>query len=347
MGAIGVAWQIRKSATGGSLYTGMNGIWLLNEDSRTIESPQQTLESFLHCLGRLPERAPLEPELMRVRKHEGMVCEKVSFLSFAGCRVVGEVWRQEGQTGSLPALLAIHGHGGNYVQGKSKLIERRRGNPTYGYGVKLIRAGFVLMAIDLLGFEERRIAPLVSGVPWEKDMERMLFGNLLLQGFTLAGMNLFELSRAIDYLSSRLDLIDVNRIGVVGHSMGGTLAPLLMLFDHRIKVGVSAAGVSTWRSMIEKQVIHNFGVYIPGLLQIADMDRLLSHLAPRPFLLIAGERDQNFPVEGVQDVVSAMRENYEKTGARPGAFEWHIHPGGHPFEEVQQEKMLTFLGKWL
>jgi len=133
---------------------------------------------------------------------------------------------------------------------------------------------------------------------------------------------------------------------VIGHSMGGTLAPLLMLFDKRVKVGASAAGLSTWRAMIDNQVLHNFGVYLPGLLTFGDLDDLCVQIAPRPFMMIAGEKDPNFPVKGIKGIVSKAKREWKDHGS-VNAFKWIIHPKGHKFNMEEQDVAVSFLREWL
>lgn len=301
---------------------------------------------FVSCLGRIPKRPPLEPVIVSCRKQAGVLYESVAFMGGETYRIHGFLVHSSEASEKHAGLIAIHGHGGNYDQGKEKIFKTRSGNPTYGYGLRLVEAGFAVFAIDLLGFGERQVRPLENETPWPQDMDRFIFCTLLLHGATLAGIHLFDLSKAVDYMASRSDIVDPNCIGVIGHSMGGTLAPLLMLFDERVKVGVSASGLSTWREMIDKQVIHNYGVYLPGLLPNGDLDDLCAQIAPRPFMMIAGEKDPNFPLEGVRSIERKMREQYIKQGAEQ-ALEVLIHPGGHPFEIEQQDMAWRFLQKWL
>ena len=302
--------------------------------------------AFLKQLGNLPERITLEARCLGIWDYRDYTQEKVCFQSSPDQFVPAYLLVPKTGAPPFPAVVVVHGHSSDLVWGKTMICVPRRGTIAAGYGVRLLQRGYVVIAIDLVGFEERKLTPVQEKTPWRQDMERLIFCSLLLQGATLAGLNLFDLSRAVDYLHERTDVVDPDRIGVIGHSMGGSLTPLLMLFDGRIRVGVSAAGLSTWRAMMAHQVIHNFAVYIPGLLEISDLDEFLTLIAPRPFLMIAGEQDPNFPIEGVHDVAKAMRARYETLGC-PDAFEVYIHPGGHPFETSQQEAALTFLDRWL
>jgi|GEM_PF-709943 len=299
-----------------------------------------SLHPFLACLGRLPRTGETAGEIVSVTRSGNTVLEQVVLTGDFGYRIPGVLAYAEENRNSV-GVIAIHGHGGNYEQGKEKIFKTRSGNPTYGYGLRLVEAGFVVFAIDLLGFGERQVKPVADRTPWVQDMERFIFCTLLLHGATLAGIHLFDLSSAVDYMASRSDIVDPDRIGVIGHSMGGTLSPLLMLFDERLKSGVSAAGLSTWRAMIDHQVIHNFGVYLPGVLNYCDMDDLCARIAPRPFMMIAGKNDLNFPIIGIpQSFQQVLAKSKTKDIAR--TYEAIVHDGGHAFEIVHQDCAIEF-----
>lgn len=316
-------------------------------EARGLDSSgnQKSLHNFLHRLGKLPQRSRSQnihlatwdcgeylQELLAIRMNENQAAPAYLLMPKQSRKPV-------------PVLLAIHGHGGNYYWGKSKVTSRRNGVPTYGYAISLVKLGYAVLALDLPAFEERSFAAQVQPGPWPTAIERLIFSNLLLKGSTLMGWDLWELSNAIDYLETRSD-INAQRLGVIGHSMGGTLAPLLMLFDHRPKVCVSSCGVSTWRHMMERHVVHNFACYIPGLMETGDLDELLKLIAPRPLQIIAGEEDPNFPPEGVRAIVQALEGEYQQHQA-PQALEAHILPGGHFFDEQRQSLATQFLARWL
>jgi dienelactone hydrolase len=316
-------------------------------EARVLDSSgnQKSLQDFLQRLGKLPQRSRSQDihlatwdcgeylqELLAIRMNENQAAPAYLLMPKQSPK-------------PLPVLLCIHGHGGNYYWGKSKVTSRSKGVPTYGYALPLVKLGYAVLALDLPAFEERSFAAQVQPGPWPTATERLIFGNLLLKGSTLMGWDLWELSNAIDYLETRSE-IDAQRLGVIGHSMGGTLAPLLMLFDHRPKVCVSSCGISTWRHMLERHVVHNFACYIPGLMEAGDLDELFMQIAPRPFLIISGEEDPNFPPEGVRAIVSALGCEYQKHKA-PQALEAHILPGGHFFDEQRQSLATQFLARWL
>ena len=231
--------------------------------------------SFLRVLGRLPYRGPPAATHLATWDCGDYFQEYVSFQSTHGQMVPAYVLVPKNIRGPRPAIVAIHGHGGNLLWGKSKVTASMPRRLTYGYGIRLVKQGYVVLAPDLLGFEDRGFSTVVRPGPWNPDIERLLFGNLLLEGANLLGWNLFELSCAIDYLHTRKD-VEPESIGVIGHSMGGSLAPLLALFDRRIRAVVASCGIGTWKTMMARHVIHNLSFYAPSLLrEVGDLDQLL------------------------------------------------------------------------
>ncbi len=313
--------------------------WTAPQDSTVIAS-------FLQVLGSTPHRSPLAITRLAIWDCGDYMQEIVAIQSSQGQWTPAYVLTPKGANKPRPALVAIHGHGGNFQWGKSKVTAKRSGNPTYGYGIRLVRQGYVVLAPDLPGFEDRSFVGTVRQGPWNSDVERLLFGNLLLKGATLLGWNLLELSLAVDYLETRDD-VDKEKIGVIGHSMGGTLAPLLALFDKRVRAIAASCGVGTWETMLSRHVIHNFSLYVPGLLQqVADLDVLLAALAPTPFIIIAGDQDDNFPGTGVRQVAEALNRSYGAAGASD-ALEVRIDGEGHHFHDGRQEIAVAFLERWL
>ena len=63
-------------------------------------------------------------------------------------------------------------------------------------------------------------------------------------------------------------------------------------------------------------------------------------------MIIAGDQDDNFPVEGVQQIADALETRYADSGVSQ-ALSVHIHSGGHLFGESQQVEAGAFLQRWL
>jgi dienelactone hydrolase len=246
-----------------------------------------------------------------------------------------------------PTILAIHQHAGLFDLGKSEpagII----GDSAYAYGLELCRRGYVVLCPDLLCFEDRRPpeeerALKISLVG--QAYERYEFTSRLLQGSCLQTKYLHDLACSLDILSL-LPAVDASRIGVIGHSLGGQEALWLTWFDERVKVGVSSCGFDLLKTIVDAAINHNFAAYVPGMLQLCDTDALVASLAPRPFLLTAGESDPIFPIDGVCTLVTIAQQAYTDADV-PDHFRAVIFPGGHSFPEDVKAEAYAFLDQWL
>jgi hypothetical protein len=59
----------------------------------------------------LPEKTALKPEVTGTTEHDDIVVERVHFQSRPGLYVTGNFYRPKEQTGPLPAILYVCGHG--------------------------------------------------------------------------------------------------------------------------------------------------------------------------------------------------------------------------------------------
>ena len=113
--------------------------------------------------------------------------------------------------------------------------------------------------------------------------------------------------RAVDLLQS-LPEVDGERIGVVGHSLGGHNSMFVAAFDQRIKCIVSNCGFCSFPTYIKGNIKGwSHDGYMPRLKTVFDLDpakvpfdftEVTAALAPRAFLGSAPLRDHNFDVAG-------------------------------------------------
>lgn len=145
-------------------------------------------------------------------------------------------------------------------------------------------------------------------------------------GVTPMGKWIWDIHRVIDYLQGRPD-VDPERIGMIGHSLGGKLTLYATAFDNRIKAAVaSEPGISLKFSNYED--FWYFGKAIERLPAGADQHDLVALIDPRPFLLIAGESadgDKSWPyLAGFKNTgIINHRSGHSPTEASVQvAFEW-------------------------
>ena len=175
--------------------------------------------------------------------------------------------------------------------------------------------------------------------------ERFEFTKRLLAGSCLQTKYLHDLTCAVDVLAS-LPGVNRERLGVIGHSLGGLEALWLAWYDARITAAVSSCGFGLLRTLVRDGINHGFAMYVPGILEVCDLDALVGALAPRAFLLTAGETDPLFPIDGVRSIVEKAQHHYTQEGV-PERFQAILFSAGHSFPDDVKAEAYGFLDHWL
>ena len=209
------------------------------------------------------------------------------------------------------------------------------GNPDLHYALELAQRGYVTLVPDYPSFGEH---------PYDFDSRH---------GYSSGSMKaVWDNLRAIDLLET-LDEVDAGRIGCMGHSLGGHSALFTAVFETRIRAIVSSCGftrfhkddVPSWTGprympRIASQ-FQNDADKLPF-----DFTEIVAALAPRPFLACAAQRDDDFDVSGVQDVMTAARTVYELYG-QADALQAHYPDCEHAFPPQARKVAYEFLDKHL
>ena len=166
---------------------------------------------------------------------------------------------------------------------------------------------------------------------------------------------IFNHLRAVDLLVARPE-VDPDRIGAIGHSLGGHNAMFVGLFDERIKVIVSSCGWTPFH--------HYYGGkldgwtsdrYVPSIREVYkldpdkvpfDMYEIVAGFAPRAFFSVSPLRDGNFDVEGVRKVIAAARPIYELLGV-PNNLQVRYPESEHDFPPKERHESYQFIDRIL
>lgn len=209
------------------------------------------------------------------------------------------------------------------------------GDPSLKYALDLAHRGFVTLAPDYpsLGEHSYDFAP------------RHGYASGTMKG-------IWDHLRAVDLLEARPE-VDPTRIGVLGHSLGGHNAIFLGLFDSRVKAIVSSCGfcpfhkddVSSWAGPRYLPRIashfHNDADLVPF-----DFPELIASIAPRAFLAVAAEKDDDFNVEGVKEAIASARPIFRLLGAETRLAAIYP-PTGHAFPAKARDAAYEFLDEHL
>jgi acetyl esterase/lipase len=178
-------------------------------------------------------------------------------------------------------------------------------NENLRYALHLASRGYVTLAPDYPSFGEYQ---------YDFDADDYISGTM---------KAIYDNIRAVDLLQS-LPEVDPERIGCVGHSLGGHNTMFTAAFDPRIKAVVSNCGFTRfhkyyggklegWTSDRYMPLISTVYGNDPGRVPF-DFTEIVGSFAPRPFLASSPLHDDNFEVSGVKDVIAAARPIYELYG---------------------------------
>ncbi|GLV54017.1 hydrolase [Dictyobacter sp. S3.2.2.5] len=318
-----------------------------------IDSNEQIRQQFLEKLGTPPQSCALNIQVLERYETDEYRRERIRYTASPGVDVPAYLFfPRKAPAQRLPAVLCIHQHSGEFHLGKSEPAGLA-GNANLFYGLELCQRGYVTLMLDLEGFEERqstaedrqRWEQTNKNVLAEERYERFLAMHYLLTGSTLQARYVWDLSRAVDVLCT-LPEVDANRIGTIGHSLGGQEVCWSLLFDRRLKAGVCSCGVGTFATILHHGINHNFAAYVPGLLSVGDVDALISSIAPTPLMMTAGTQDWIFPIDGVRRIGQQAAEAYAQQGV-PDAFRLREFAGGHGFPTEVRAEAYQWLDRWL
>lgn len=192
--------------------------------------------------------------------------------------------------------------------------------PTVRFARHLLAQGYVVCCCEAFPFNTvPEPAENVGFAWWQAAAEHLLARH---PRWTGMGKLLHDTRLALDLLCAQPNL-DPGKVAVAGHSLGGKMTFYTACLDERIGAAVASDFGIGWASTNW----HNLW-YLGDKLAAPGFARrhheLLALMAPRPFLLIAGD------VDGVESspYLEAAREVYRRYG-RPEALGCFDHDTGH------------------
>lgn len=288
-----------------------------------------TRQSLRNLLGPVDEPGPLDPRVEEEVACDGYVRRLVSY-DVPGARASAFVCVPDALGGPAPVVFCHHQHGGEFDLGKSEVCGLR-GDPDRAFAAELAQRGFVTIAPDAIGFEDRNWKP-GQNVTWFELATRLVVGR------TLLATCLQEVSLALDYVSS-LPEADPARIGFIGHSYGGRTAIWAPAWDERIRASVSNCGCIPYRDSFARDAGFQAEFVVPGFATEHDLEDVLTLAQQCQYLVIATDDDV-----WSRGAVS-LRDGLEARGAQHVRFE--LRPGKHVFPRAARSMAYDFLARAL
>ena len=286
------------------------------------------------AMGQLPgpsRRVPLDLQVHETTEADGYVRKRISYLAEPGDRVPAFLLIPNSVTQRAPAMLCLHP---TSPLGKSQICGLG-GKPSRFYAHELAQRGFVCLAPDYPSFGEYAYDFRAADDSYDSGSMKAIWNNI----------------RAIDLLESLPD-VDRQRIGCIGHSLGGHNALFTAAFDQRIRRVVTSCGFTAFEDYYGGDLTGwTSDRYMPRIKSTYgsdparmpfDFHEVIAAIAPRPLFVSAPLEDSNFEVSGVKKVEQSARQVYELCGAE-SALRFEYPDAKHDFPSDVRQTVYRWL----
>ncbi len=304
---------------------------------------QQILAQMEQVMGELPgavHRIPLDPVVEQVEETDGYYRLLIRYTVDVDDRVPAYLLIPKSRAGQssagLPAMLCLHPT--HFELGKAQICGLG-GQPSRFYAHELANRGFVCLAPDYPGFADYDYDFAKNKDLYPSGTMKAIWNNL----------------RAVDLLES-LPCVQPDRIGAIGHSLGGHNALFTAAFDQRLRCVVTSCGFNAFEDYYGGNLKGwSSDRYMPRIASRYDLSparmpfdfpEVLAAIAPRPLYVNAPLHDANFAVEGVRKCQQSVQPLYERVGA--AAKLTFVYPDAeHDFPQEIREDVYRWLGDQL
>ncbi|MCA9150291.1 MAG: alpha/beta fold hydrolase [Planctomycetales bacterium] len=282
----------------------------------------QILASMQQVMGAIPStsrRVDLDVQFVRAEECDGYQRHLINYQAEPGSRVSAYLLIPNGLTVSAPAMLCLHPThrlGKGVVCGLSEKENR-------SYAHELAQRGYICLAPDYPSFGDDADYDFGANPAYSSGTMKAIWNNI----------------RAVDFLET-LPQVDRDRIGCIGHSLGGHNGLFTAAFDLRIRAVVTSCGFTAFANYYGGDLTGwTSPRYMPKIREQYQSDprqmpfdfhEVIGAIAPRPVFISAPLHDDNFEVSGVHTTVARVRPVYDLF-ENAGALVVRTPDGAHDF----------------
>lgn len=286
----------------------------VRDELKPVTTPQEMgirrrhiLAAISEAMGPLPAtdlRVPLDVAVESEESSELYIRKRISFTPEPGDRVPAWLLIPKNIATPAAAMLCLH-QTTDIGKGEPAGLG---GRPNLHYAHELANRGFVCIVPDYPSFGDYPYDFQTTGKHFASGSMKAIWNNI----------------RAIDVLET-LPEVDSDRIGCIGHSLGGHNTLFTAAFDVRIRAAVTSCGFTAFHHYYNGNLVGwTSDRYMPRIRDEYSNDpnkvpfdfyEVLAAIAPRAVFINAPVSDDNFDVTGVRKVVDSVRDVYDLYGA--------------------------------
>ena len=290
---------------------------------------KKALRARLEELLCVPERTGACVPLIEYEDRSDPRFDEIRFLTETekGFFVPSHLLLPKNRAGKIPLVICLQGHtSGMHVSLGREMHPSKKPIKTVkdrDFALQAVARGYAALAMEQRGFGELNFDP---DRPYSCHM---LTWQAAMMGRTLLGERICDIMALIDAVGRGFEGIDMDRIGIMGNSGGGTSSYFAACIDERIKVSMPASSfcsfVDSWGS-----IYHCDCAYVHGLLNDMEMSDMAAMIAPRALIAVNGVHDHLQPFESAKAAFEKVKEIYRAAGAENNC-DLVAGPEGHRF----------------
>lgn len=291
------------------------------------EQKAKVLKKYLELI-KLPEKETDPTAIIEYEDKTNPDFDEIrfSFESEKGVFVPAHMLLPKERSGKLAMVICLQGHStGMHVSLAREPHPSKEAMAVEGdrdFCIQAVKRGYAAVALEQRGFGELSVTENFRSC-------HELYMQLVLLGRTLIGERVRDVMSLIDTVESSFDFIDMERIGIMGNSGGGTTSYFAACADERIKVSMPSSSfctfVDAWGS-----ITHCCCAYVPEMLRYMEMPDMAMMIAPRHLIAVNGVQDNLQPFEAAKNAFETVKEIYKAAGKEENC-DFVVGSEGHRF----------------
>ncbi|MBM3848334.1 MAG: hypothetical protein FJ405_18860, partial [Verrucomicrobia bacterium] len=245
-------------------------------------------------LNPMPKRTPLHPQITGTLDLPTYRIEKLVYQSSPRLYVSANFYVPKGAPDRKPVILYLCGHSAHPQGAKTQYQDRCHWFASRGYAV---------LVLDTLEFGE------IPGA--HHGTHNLNLWHWLSLGYTPAGVEVWNAIRALDYLETRKE-VDMKRVGLTGISGGGAMTWYTAAVDERVSVAAPSCSTFTYGNQAEHWLAAGQCdcIYYHNTYEW-DFPVVGALIAPRPLIILSGQKDTIFPPDGYHAAFQRTKRVYD------------------------------------
>jgi dienelactone hydrolase len=280
---------------------------------------------------KLAQPSEVEVRTLSSTECDGFSRQSISYEGDDGRQIPAFLFTPAGSE-PVGGVVVFHQNNSEFHIGKSE-VAGLTGSPLQAFGPALARRGLMVLAPDAETFEDRRAQ--TQGIePHDKDWLQHYNGMTyrLIHGDVIIRKHMDDAQRAVSALLAQPGVAP-GKIGICGHSFGGTISLYLGALDQRCRFVCSSGAAVSFAGREASGTGIGMIEVIPGFANRYDMADVVAAIPPRELLLVSA----------IQDEYSADADQVLEKAGLAGVAEHVRVVGGHELDSFRFEAIVNWL----